>query len=171
MVDFDRAGTDPKVDFPTSDQGILRDIQQEQDQAAEAVAAQVFQVAQAMVDPSAQAADAARVTVAVGNGFQFTPEEVQRQIAQCDSLIKDFERDSSQIRVIARAEPPAPDQASGRQVDAVRKFGADLEKRNRSQSQFLQHWVATLNAAKQRYLRQEHVTEEQWEKLTRGLGG
>lgn len=54
-------------------------------------------------------------------------------------------------------------------ANALSKLGQDLHKRNLSQIQFLNDWLAKLDAAQQQYMATEHLGQAQWARLASGL--
>jgi hypothetical protein len=107
----------------------------------------------------------------VGNGFAFTPEQLDNLAARATEQIHQLDANVLQIRPFGHKDlRPAPDQeGSGVQATAVAKSFADLEGRMTSQKLYLGKWLAALNGAKQKYLAQEHLTEDQWHQLAKGI--
>jgi hypothetical protein len=106
-----------------------------------------------------------------GNGFAFTPEQLDNLASRATEQIHQLDASVLQIRPFVHKDlRPAPDQqGSGVQATAVTKSFADLEGRMTSQKFYLQKWLAALNKAKQNYIAQEHLTEDQWHQLAKGI--
>jgi hypothetical protein len=107
----------------------------------------------------------------MGNGFAFTPEQLDNLAARATEQIRQLSASRQQIEPFTLADiRPAPDEpGSGAQAIALRKSFEDLGGRMTSQRQYLAKWLAALNDAKQRYMSQEHLTADQWGQLAGGL--
>jgi hypothetical protein len=107
----------------------------------------------------------------MGNGFAFTPEQLDNLAARATAQIRQLSDSTAKITPFAHADlRPAPDQpGSGVQATAVNKSFADLQQRMGSQRDYLKNWLTALNDAKQRYMAQEHLTADQWSRLSKGL--
>lgn len=107
---------------------------------------------------------------ATGAGFEFTPEEVALQLKHCQEQLSDLNDDlySAQQAQIAVHEP-APDAASVAQANAVRDMFSNTVDVIKADIAYLTNWQNQLNAAKQNYMTTEHLSEQQWAKLSQGL--
>ena len=69
-----------------------------------------------------QAAQVA-TTAAIGAGFEFTPEQVEVQLAHCQQQLNELNNDLTNAQEAVQAvREPAPDAASVAQADAVRNM-------------------------------------------------
>jgi hypothetical protein len=120
------------------------------------------------VQAKLRAAQAA-TTVAVGAGFVFTPEQIQTQLAQCQELSIEYGlalRKAQQAEQVVHS--PAPDPAgSVLQANQTRQSLSNLTGVIQNQIDFLRNWQNTLARVKATYLRNEHLTEAQWQGLAR----
>ncbi|HYS40943.1 MAG TPA: hypothetical protein VEO01_35470 [Pseudonocardiaceae bacterium] len=112
-------------------------------------------------------AEQVATTAAIGAGFEFTPEQIETQLTQCQELSFQY-RDA--LKNAERAETavhePAPDQAgSVLQANQTKQSLSNLQDVIRSQINFLTHWQNTLTQVKANYLQNEHLTEGQWQGL------
>jgi hypothetical protein len=115
----------------------------------------------------AQATDAA----AVGAGFEFTPEQIETLLPQCNDLRTQFEWARYKAQEAAQSvQPPAPDEAgSVLAANQIKQSLTNFVGVAQSQVDFLAWWEHELIRAKQDYLQTEHLTEEQWQRLAKGL--
>jgi len=106
-----------------------------------------------------------------GNGFAFTPEQLDNLASRATEQIHQLSDATAKIIPFTRADlRPAPDQpGSGVQATAVSKSFANLQERMGNQRDYLKNWLTALNDAKQRYMTQEHLTADQWSRLSKGL--
>jgi hypothetical protein len=141
------SGADPHAATPDADRQYLAELQAESAQAQSAPAG------------------------GAGGGFQFDPEQIDAQIKQCQQLMTELEQDRTDADTAAQAAtPPAEDQdGSQMQASAVRKSFSTLATRIDDQIKYLRGWLDRLNTAKQTYMEQEHVTADQWDRLSKGL--
>jgi metal-dependent amidase/aminoacylase/carboxypeptidase family protein len=168
----ERAGTDPNVGVSQADEATVREIQHEQVQAFVTEMNEVVAAVSGMFDPAVEVASQRETTAAIGSGFQFTPEQIEKLIKQCQDLIDQYKNDRRDMLQIARVTPPSPDEAgSVTHAMALTKWAENLLKLSESDIQFLEQWKNTLTQAKQRYMETEHVTADQWTRLAKGLGG
>lgn len=160
-----RASTDPNVNVPQADDATVREIRCEQAQAAVTDANQA--VVSGISGPAAPP-DAA----AIGNGFQFTPEQIENLIGHAQRLIEQCQTDRADIERIMLVKPPSPDEAgSVLHAGTLSKWGKNLMRLSEADLAFLNSWLTTLTQAKQRYMETEHMSAEQWAKLAKGMGG
>ena len=109
-------------------------------------------------------------TAAVGPGFQFTPEQIDLQLHQCQQHLADLNNDLQLARhTVDVVHEPAPDGASVTQAAAVRSMLINTISVIQADIAYLTDWQQRLTAAKQNYLTTEQVTEQQWTRLTQGL--
>jgi hypothetical protein len=109
-------------------------------------------------------------TAAIGKGFQFTPDQIETQLAHASQQLVDLNSDKRAAQLAAQAvRPPAPDQASTAQSAGVRQMLLDTATVIDSHINYLSTWQASLKQAKANYMTTEHVTEEQWHRLSKGL--
>jgi hypothetical protein len=103
----------------------------------------------------------------LGKGYAFTPAQLDNLAVRAQEQIDQLNSSASRAEQIARQDlRPALDPAgSGAQADAVQVSYANLETRIRSQRGYLVSWHAALSKAKQKYMAQEHLTEDQWHRL------
>ncbi|TCO62931.1 hypothetical protein [Actinocrispum wychmicini] len=148
---------------------------------AEAAQARATAQANNPYDPGSDGVDSNRVVVrrqraeaatqaATGAGFQFTPKEVEHQLTHCHEQIADLTAD---LRSAQRAKDivrePAPDDASVALANAVRDmFSSTIDVVN-ADIAYVTDWQSKLVMAKNQYMANEHLTEQQWQRLAQGL--
>lgn len=109
-------------------------------------------------------------TAAVGPGFQFTPEQIDLQLHQCQQHLTDLYEDlATASRAMDTVHEPAPDGASVTQANAVRGMLNNTVAVIRADIAYLADWQSRLTAAKQNYLTTEHLSEQQWTGLAQEL--
>lgn len=157
-----RASTDPNVNVPQADDATVREIVGEQVQVA--VTDAIKTVVSVIFGPTAPLDEAA-----VGNGFQFTPEQIEKLISHAQRLIEQQLSDRQHVEKIMNVRPPSPDEAgSVMHARALSKWGENLLKLIENDRDFLNKWLTTLTQAKQRYMETEHLTADQWMRLAKG---
>jgi hypothetical protein len=108
-------------------------------------------------------------TAATGAGFEFTPEQVNMQLTHCSQQLDDLRYDLDQARRAQEAvHPPAPDNASVTQANAVRNMLAQTVAAIQADIAYLSQWQATLTEAQARYMQTEQLTTDQWNRLANG---
>lgn len=109
-------------------------------------------------------------TAAIGAGFEFTPEQIEAQLTQCQRELYDLNNDLRIAQDAVQAvHEPAPDAASVGQADAVRNMLNSTVGMIRADIAYLTDWQAKLVAAKTNYQTNEHLTEAQWSRQATGL--
>ncbi len=112
----------------------------------------------------------AAATAATGAGFEFTPEQINTQLAHCKEQIADLQTDLQQAQQAQLAvHPPAPDAASVAQAKAVQNMLAQTAAAIEADIAYLTDWQAKLTDAQTRYMETEHLTADQWNRLANGL--
>jgi hypothetical protein len=107
---------------------------------------------------------------AVGAGFECSPEQIETLVPQCDELIYDFEQDQRDARAaIAAVYPPAEDEGSVMYTNKLKQSLTNLVGVYDSQINYVKWWKNTLLQAKQTYMHNEQITEEQWQRLAKGM--
>jgi hypothetical protein len=159
----------------TPDQTALAQLNAESAQLA-ATAKQDSPPANGMgwVNPRAEALDAkyaqAAATTATGAGFEFTPEQVNAQLAHCKQQLDDLRNDLQDAQQAGLAvHPPAPDAASVAQAAAVKNMLTETVAAIQADIAYLSQWQSTLNQAKARYMETEQLTADQWTRLANGV--
>jgi hypothetical protein len=111
-----------------------------------------------------------RQTEPTGGGFTFTPEQIERQLRGCAELLRHYDHARyTALNSAAALHPPAPDElGSVLQADATRQCLLDLAATAHDQLTYLDAWQHTLADVKNAYLRNEHLTEAQWQRLAGG---
>lgn len=148
---------------------------------AEAAQARATAQANDPYDPGSDGVDSNRVVArrrhaeaatqaAIGAGFQFTPDEVERQLTHCQEQIADLTADLQSAQHAKQAvHEPAPDDASVAQANAVRDMMQNTIDVIEADIAYVTDWQNKLVAAKNQYLANEHVSEQQWQRLAQGL--
>ena len=95
---------------------------------------------------------------AIGTGYQFSPAQIEKNIADATDLIHLYRADQNKILRIIAVKPPAPDPASVAHAAELSNRGQQAMARNESQINFLTAWIQRLQNAKTAYLSQEHLT-------------
>lgn len=109
-------------------------------------------------------------TAATGAGFEFTPEQINTQLAHCTEQLNDLRGDLLTAQHAEQAvHPPAPDAASVAQANAVRNMLTQTVAAIQADITYLSQWQATLTAAQARYMQTEHLTTDQWNRLANGV--
>jgi hypothetical protein len=110
------------------------------------------------------------VSATGSGGYSLTPAELQQQYEQCTALLRKFRTAYFYpAQTISNTSPPAADTAgSVAQANAVAALGVRASEKINSHINFLTDWLAKLEAAKERYLEQEHLTEAQWRDISSG---
>jgi hypothetical protein len=109
-------------------------------------------------------------TAAIGRGFQFTPDQIETQLAHANRQLNDLNFDRRAAQQAAQGvRPPAPDQASTAQSAGVAQMLVDTAAVIESHINYLTTWRTSLNQAKANYMTAERVTEEQWHRVAKGL--
>jgi hypothetical protein len=105
-----------------------------------------------------------------GGGFAFTPEQIEHQLRGCAELLRHYEHARyTALNSAAALHPPAPDEpGSVLQADATRQCLLDLADAAHDHLTYLTAWWHTLDDVKNAYLRSEHLTETQWQRLAGG---
>lgn len=102
--------------------------------------------------------------------YAFDPAAIEGQLAACQDLIGKLQNDAlSHARGIAQAAAPSRDDYSVSQAAATRNLGNNVVQRVQNQITFVRAWHDKLVQARQRYMEQEHLSEDQWKTLSRGL--
>lgn len=105
----------------------------------------------------------------IGAGFEFDPLQIQSQIAQCSQLLAELQADLVAAQLAEAAiQPPAPDPASVAQATAVKGMFTETVAAIRSSIDYLSTWQSQVSQAKDSYLNTEHVTTDEWNRLTNG---
>ena len=105
---------------------------------------------------------------ATGAGFEFTPEQINTQLAHCTGQSS---RRTCSVRSPAEQElfiQPAPDAASVAQANAVRNMLTETIAAIRADIAYLTDWQNKLTDAQTRYMETEHLTADQWYRLANG---
>jgi hypothetical protein len=109
-------------------------------------------------------------TAATGAGFEFTPEQINTQLAHCQDQLSDLNTDLiTAQRALQDVHPPAPDDASVTQANAVRNMLAQTVAAIQADIAYLSKWQATLTEAQARYMQTEQLTTDQWNRLANGV--
>jgi hypothetical protein len=109
-------------------------------------------------------------TAATGAGFEFTPEQINTQLAHCTEQLNDLRGDLLTAQHAEQAvHPPAPDAASVTQANAVRNMLTQTIAAIQADITYLSQWQATLTEAQARYMQTENLTTEQWNRLANGV--
>jgi hypothetical protein len=112
----------------------------------------------------------AATTTAIGPGFEFTAGEVELQLKHCRDQLADLRVNLLHAdEAVTAVYPPAPDPASTAQADAVRNMPQNTVHAISADINYLANWQNQLSAVKQRYMITEHLNEQQWIRLSRGL--
>jgi hypothetical protein len=164
--------SDPNA-FHTSpvDKSTRDSIEQEQRTATNVETAQLVSAITSMFGSAAPVPLAA--TPSAGAGYSFSPAHVQQLI---DQLTDKGHRLRDYLKTVQTVDytdfAPARDQAgSVMHARALTKSFGDVQAATIRAQQNVQTWVDALTAAKQKYMEQESLTEQQWHRLTLGLGG
>lgn len=104
------------------------------------------------------------------DGFTFTPEQVEGQLSQCGRLLDHYHETGYRATTSAAAvHAPAPDeQGSVLQTEGTLRFLTGLADTAANHFRFLAEWQRSLVEVKNAYLRNEHLTESQWQRLAGG---
>ena len=107
----------------------------------------------------------------IGKGFQFSPEEIDDQLTKCSQLAKSLRQRQQDARdaVVYLSVAPATDPVSQKITKAHVAWAQDMATNAKNRITQLQQWIDTLNQAKTTYMDQEHLSEDQWHRLTLGL--
>ena len=168
----DAGSQDPNaIDTSAADQPIISQIGDEQRQADVLLVQAVAAEAGAVFNPTIAVAEQAKTAVGTGNGYVFTPEQVDNLLTSAQALRDKFQGYRQKVQPFKVMDlAPAQDEAgSVMQANAVKKSFANLQTRIESQIAFLTSWTNAVTAAKQNYMEQEHLTETQWTRLAQGL--
>ena len=112
----------------------------------------------------------ATATAATGAGFEFTPEQINTQLAHCQQQINDLITDLRTAQEAERAvHPPAPDDASVAQANAVKNMLGQTIAAIQADITYLSQWGAALTDAQTRYMQTEQLTADQWNRLANGV--
>jgi hypothetical protein len=169
------AGGDPNASSPLLDSTALAQLGYESAQlSAAAKQGSPPENGMGWVNPRAAELDyqhaQAAATAATGAGFEFTPEQIDTQLAHCKQQIDDLRTDLQQAQQAQLAvHPPAPDAASVAQAKAVQNMLAQTAAAIQADIAYLTDWQAKLTDAKTRYMTNEHLTTDQWSRLANGL--
>lgn len=107
---------------------------------------------------------------ATGAGFEFTPEQINTQLAHCKDQLKDLSDDLTKAQRAAQAvHPPAPDAASVTQANAVRNMLMQTIAAIQADIAYLTDWQTKLTDARARYMETEQLTTDQWNRLANGV--
>lgn len=111
-----------------------------------------------------------REPVPAGGGFMFTPAQVEYQLGRCAELIERYHAaEYTALDSTIALHPPAPDEpGSLLQADATLRCLRETAQTAKNQLDFLISWQHRLAEVKATYLRTEHLTETQWQRLARG---
>lgn len=136
---------------PAPDPAILREIEAESAQARRR-------------DPYRREANA------TGGGFTFTPAQIEHQLRACGELLAHYHKaEYHTLNGAAAVHPPAPDQpGSVLQADGTLRCLIELADTAANHFHYLAAWRDTLVEVKNSYLRNEHLTETQWQRLAGG---
>jgi hypothetical protein len=105
-----------------------------------------------------------------GGGFTFTPEEVDYQLAQCAQQLNDLRVDLQDAhRAEAAVCPPAPDEASTSQANAVRDLLTSTAAVIEADISYLAAWQDKLTQAKNNYLASDDLTAAEWSRQAGGM--
>ncbi len=120
--------------------------------------------------PAAMARILAATDAAGGGGFELTPDQLQTQLARCQQTMLSYLsaiQGARDARSVLHA--PAPDTpGSMLHADQTDAWLGVLAGVIDSQTDFLAHWEKTLVDVRTNYLRNEHLTEDQWQRLAGG---
>lgn len=110
------------------------------------------------------------MVIAARAGFEFTPEQVEIQLAHCRRHLDKSILDQwvAQVAALA-ANLPAPDPASVAQAEAVKEMLASTLNAIKADCAYLKDWQTKLIQAKVNYIFSEHLTGDQWSRLAKGL--
>jgi hypothetical protein len=111
----------------------------------------------------------ATAAAAIGAGYEFSPGQIEKNIADAQNLKLAYQQAQSKIQTIIGVIPPAQDPMSVWHAQELSQRGKQLMNRNRSQISFLNSWIQSLQNAKTAYMNQEHVTEAEWKRMASGL--
>ncbi|HEX3778723.1 MAG TPA: hypothetical protein VHX38_03585 [Pseudonocardiaceae bacterium] len=169
------AGGDPNASSPLLDSTALAQLSDESAQLS-ATAKQDSPPENGMGDVNPRAAELdyqhaqAAATAATGAGFEFTPEQINTQLAHCKQQLLDLNTDLNNAQYAQGAvHPPAPDAASVAQANAVRNMLAETEAAIRADIAYLTDWQTKLTDAQTQYMATEHLTADQWNRLANGM--
>lgn len=171
MAEVQLGDHDPNAkDTVIADQKTVSQIEGEQQQVYEQDLQEIEAAVVGVFDPSVETALRAQATAAMGRGYVFSPVQVDGLVRRAQDQSDRLRSYQQMIEPIQRIDlAPAPDQAgSVMQASAVTKSFENLNTRIKSQINFLTDWINKLNRAKQNYMQQEHLTEEEWKNLTLG---
>ncbi|HEX7660455.1 MAG TPA: PE domain-containing protein [Pseudonocardiaceae bacterium] len=107
----------------------------------------------------------------MGKGYQFSPEEIENQITQCGQQMDELRQHMRDANTAAQyfSVASAADPVSQKAAKAHTQWATDLATNLRHRTTELQQWMDQLNQAKKAYMDQEHLSEDQWHRLTLGL--
>jgi hypothetical protein len=169
------AGSGPDISGELRDGIALTEVSLESQQLA-AAAKQDSPPENSMGDVNPRAAELdyqhaqAAAAAATGAGFEFTPEQINTQLAHCKQQIDDLQTDLLQAQRAQRAvHPPAPDDASVAQANAVQNMLAQTAAAIEADITYLSQWQSTLAQAQARYMQNEQLTTDQWNRLANGM--
>lgn len=168
------AGSGPDISGELRDGIALTEVSLESQQLA-AAAKQDSPPENSMGDVNPRAAELdyqhaqTAAAAATGAGFEFTPEQINTQLAHCEQQLKELATDLFSAQSAEQAvHPPAPDAASVAQANAVRNMLNETIAAIRADMDYLTDWQNKLTDAQTRYMETEHLTADQWNRLANG---
>lgn len=106
----------------------------------------------------------------MGGGFEFTPQQIDLQISRCSQMLSELGADVQAAQAAQMAvHPPAPDGASVAQANAVKNFFAQTESAFQAGLNFVSRWQTNLANAKANYMQTEHLTADEWNRISNGI--
>ena len=107
----------------------------------------------------------------MGKGYQFSPEQIDDQLNKCAQLMQALQQHVRDADTAAYhfSFAPANDPVSQKMAKAHTQWAKDLATNLQNQVTRVQQWIDTLTQAKQNYMTQEHLSADQWHRLTLGL--
>jgi alpha/beta superfamily hydrolase len=168
-------GGDPNTSSPLLDSTALAQLSYESAQLS-AAAKQDSPPENSMGDVNPRAAELdyqhaqAAAAAATGAGFEFTPEQINTQLAHCEQQLKELATDLFSAQSAEQAvHAPAPDAASVAQANAVRNMLTETIAAIRADMAYLTDWQTKLTDAQTLYMETEHLTADQWNRLANGM--
>jgi hypothetical protein len=164
------SGQDPNaLDRSTADQPLVAQIQGDQQAEALVHAHEVANDVAAMF--GAPQPPPGALSAEPSPGYQLSPEEIDEVIRQLTPKVQRFDQYLKQIEpFVGRDLAPAQDEPGSKMHAAALRRGFhnmyNAVKRERDKTKA---WLDLMTTTKQAYIEQEHLTAQQWTRLTLGL--
>lgn len=155
----------PSAQAPAADQQQIKEIEGE---TAQAVAEDVVI---AVVGPAAAAAFAAGQAAGVGQGYVFSPQQLDTALKLIEEQLNHLQGDIEEAKAAHQAiqKRPSPDPSTVHATTSAAKMTAANLAGIQNHHDAINDFGQRLQAAKTSYMQQERLTEEQWNRLARGL--